>query len=151
MKTGTKSILFGVHQFFWHPLTVWMAWIWLYRRVPGFRETFCIIIHDWGYWGKRMMDDREGQRHPEFAAKIAGRLFGEKYRLLCLYHSRHYAKSAGEEPSKLCWADKMSIIFDPMFLYLPRAWMSGELFEYRDNAHGILIDRARSHTSRRIS
>ncbi|MPN31377.1 hypothetical protein SDC9_178851 [bioreactor metagenome] len=92
-----------------------------------------------------MMDDADGQRHPELAAKIAGWLFGEKYRLLCLYHSRHYAKQAGAEPSKLCWADKMSIIFDPWFFYLPRAWASRELFEYRDNADGVLIGKSAPH------
>lgn len=26
MRIGTKSILFGVHQFIWHPVTVYIAW-----------------------------------------------------------------------------------------------------------------------------
>jgi len=131
MKVGTKSLLFGVHQFLWHPFTVWIAWVWLYRRPPGFRESICILIHDWGYWGKAHMDDEEGERHPELGAKIAGRLFGEKYHNLCLFHSRHYARNAGCDPSPLCWADKLSILFEPWWLYLPRAWASGELAEYR--------------------
>ena len=128
MKTGTKSILFGIHQFLWHPVTVWVAWVWLYRKLPTFKESICIIIHDWGYWGKTNMDDEEGERHPELGAKIAGWLFDypmvftlpaalwirtTDYHDLCLLHSRHYARNAGREPSKLCWADKLSIIFEP--------------------------------------
>jgi len=132
MKTGTKSLLFGVHQVVWHPLTVWLAWIWLYHQLPTWRETLCIIMHDWGYWGKANMDDAEGERHPELAAHIADRLFeDEYYAALCLFHSRHYARLSGAQPSKLCWADKASIKFDPWWLYLPRAWLTGELAEYR--------------------
>lgn len=131
MKTGTKSLLFGVHQFILHPLVVFIAWIVLYRKLPSWKELICIIIHDWGYWGKTNMDDEEGEKHPETAAKIAGKLFGHSYHDLCLYHSRHYARTAGQEPSLLCWADKQSILYDPWWFYLPRAWLSGELTEYR--------------------
>lgn len=131
MKTGTKSILFGVHQFLLHPLVVWIAWVWCFRKAPSWKETICIIIHDWGYWGKINMDDEEGEKHPEWAANIAGRFLGSYHHDLCLYHSRHYARNAGKEPSNLCWADKLSILCEPWWLYLPRAWASGELFEYR--------------------
>ena len=141
MKVGTKSLLFGVHQFLWHPITVLMAWWKLYGR-PGWREVVCIIIHDWGYWGSPNMDGEEGEKHPELGARIAGRLFGEKYHDLCLYHSRHYTRTAGAEPSKLCWADKLSIMYEPWWWYLPRAFMSGELFEYRRVASSYLpMDR----------
>lgn len=135
MKKGTKSLLFGVHQFLWHPFTVWMAWVYLYRSLPTWRECVCIFIHDWGYWGKAHMDDAEGERHPEFGASIADKLFGDEYADLCLLHSRHYSRTVGKNPSRLCWADKLSIIFEPWFLYLPRAWLSGELHEYRLTAH----------------
>lgn len=130
LKVGTKSLLFGVHQIIWHPITVLVAWIKLYGR-PTWKELICIIIHDWGYWGSPNMDGEEGERHPEFAAKIAGKLFGDEYYDLCLLHSRHYARNAKREPSKLCWADKLSILYDPWWLYLPRSIMSGELKEYR--------------------
>lgn len=161
MKKGTKSILFGVHQFLWHPLTVFLAWIWLFRSLPTWREAVCIVIHDWGYWGKANMDDEEGEKHPELGADIAHKLLDERvvqygfecpggrlisfrsrtlkentFHDLCLYHSRHYARNAGVEPSKLCWADKLSIMFEPWWLYLPRAWASGELSEYRAIAAG---------------
>ncbi len=138
MKTGTKSLIFGVHQFLLHPLTVWIAWIWFFRKLPTWRELICIFIHDWGYWGKAHMDDTEGEKHPEFAARIADKLFGTEYRDLCLYHSRHYARKAGAQPSNLCWADKLSILCEPWWLYLPRAWASGELLEYREIATGFV-------------
>ena len=153
MRTGTKSILFGVHQFVLHPITVFIAWIYLYRKLPTFKEIICIIIHDWGYWGKKKMDDEEGEKHPELGAKIAHWLFDHPlvgapwpnttdYQDLCLLHSGHYARTLLREPSRLCWADKMSRFFEPWWLYLPRAWLSGELAEYRklaDSAGFILI------------
>lgn len=133
MKVGRKSLLFGVHQFLWHPITVLIAWLHLYGR-PSWQELICIIIHDWGYWHSPNMDGPEGELHPIFAAELAGKWLGSEYVRLCLYHSRHYARIAGAEPSKLCWADKLSIKYEPWWLYLPRAWASGELKEYRQVA-----------------
>lgn len=131
MKVGTKSILFGVHNFVWHPITVILAWWRLYGR-PSWQEVVCIIIHDWGYWGCPNMDGREGEQHPARAALLAWRLFLDmRYHNLVLYHSRHYSRLYQREPSKLCWADKLSILYDPWWFYLPRAWLSGELKEYR--------------------
>lgn len=71
MTTGTKSLLFGVHQFLWHPLTVLLAWVYLYRSFPNPKELLCIFVHDWGYWGCPNMDGPEGERHPERAATHA--------------------------------------------------------------------------------
>lgn len=148
MKTGTKSILFGVHQFIWHPITVYLAWLWLNRKFPTFKETICIIIHDWGYWGKENMDDDEGETHPEFGATLAHSWLDKEddfyHYEFCLYHSRHYARKAKRDPSKLCWADKMSIVYDPAWLYLPRAIASGELKEYRENS-AFLISKDESN------
>ncbi|MCK5235828.1 MAG: hypothetical protein KAR06_02490, partial [Deltaproteobacteria bacterium] len=59
---GTKSLLFGVHQFIWHPITVLIAWCKLYGW-PTWPELVCIIVHDWGYWGKPNMDGPEGEKH----------------------------------------------------------------------------------------
>ena len=130
---GRKSLLYGVHQFVWHPITVWLAWYHLYGR-PTFKETICIIIHDWGYWFTPNMDGPEGEKHPVYGARIAGELFGEEYYNLVLLHSRHYARLVGKDPSKLCWADKLSILYDPKWFYLIRAVASGEIREYRINA-----------------
>jgi hypothetical protein len=147
MTRGTKSLLFGVHQFLLHPITVFLAWVYLYKKLPSIKEMVCIFVHDWGYWGKQNMDDELGETHPELGARIAGRLFGDKYKDLCLLHSRHYAKRLSREPSQLCYADKLCIIFDPWWLYLPRAWLSGELFEYRQIVDRVgLLPLSASHT-----
>lgn len=127
---GRRSLLFGVHQVIWHPFTVLLAWIKLYG-LPSWRELVCIFIHDLGYWGCWDMDGPDGKDHPRFAAYLAYNWFGEKYAAECLLHSRHFARSMGSEPSRLCYADKLSIIFEPWWLYLPRAWLTGELHEYR--------------------
>lgn len=146
MTVGTKSLLFGVHQFIWHPVTVLFAWIYLYKRLPGLRVIFCIVVHDWGYWGKENMDGVEGETHPELGANIAGNLFGQKYYELCLYHSRNYAKTYNEGPSKLCWADKLSVVFEPWWMYISRAMLSGEIKEYRQIAHRMgALDISKSH------
>ena len=134
MKIGTRSILYGVHAFWLHPVTVWIAWVKIYKSFPNWKETVCIFVHDWGYFGKNEMDGPEGETHPELGARIAGKLFGEEYYNLCLYHSRTYASKHNKEPSALCWPDKISILYEPDFFYLFRAHLSGEIEEYRQNA-----------------
>lgn len=80
------------------------------------------------------MDGTEGKRHPILGARIARWLFGSSYGELVLLHSRHYAGQFDVEPSKLCWADKMSHLYYPTWLYLFLARLSGELKEYRQTA-----------------
>jgi len=141
MKLGTKSLLYGSHQFIWHPIQVTIAWIVLFKRLPTWKEMICIIIHDWGYWGCPNLDGEEGERHPEWAAKwvslnLDNNVYsGDRYRYrdLCLYHSRHYAKNDNADPSKLCWADKYCIKYDPWWFYLARVRLSGEIKELRWN------------------
>lgn len=148
MKKGTKSLLFGVHQFIWHPVVVLLAWIELYG-LPNWKELLCIIIHDWGYWGCENMDDEKGQRHTEFAAMIICKLLNMRkisynydeippfnyestcFYNLCLLHSRHYAKSVNCRPSKLCYADKLSMKYEIRWLYLLRGKLSSEVQEYK--------------------
>jgi hypothetical protein len=139
MKCGTKSILFGIHQVFIHPVVVYKAWKHLYGK-PAWRELICIIVHDWGYWGKPNLDGIEGTTHPELGAKLAGKLLGAEYEQMCLCHSRHYARELGLLPSKLCWADKLSFAYESSHLYLFRATLSGEIIELRRLAaeEGIL-------------
>jgi len=142
---GTRSLLFGVHQFLWHPFTVWLAWKELYGP-PSWNETVCIAFHDIGYWGKKNMDGCDGLRHPEAGAELVGRMFGEEYRQLVLGHSRSYAQIHKISSSKLCWADKLSIKYELWWIYLPRAWASGELKEYRAVADQTgFIDKNNSH------
>jgi hypothetical protein len=135
MKIGTKSILFGTHQFLWHPLTVILAWRRLFKVWPTWKETVCIFLHDTpGYWGKPNIDGPEGRVHPELGAKIAERLFGRPYGDFTRFHSRDYSRTWGGAPSKLCWADKYSVMYDPRWFYLFRAKLSGEVDEFRNNA-----------------
>jgi hypothetical protein len=130
MKLGTKTVLFGVHQFIWHPITVLLAWIDLFG-FPKPWEIICILVHDLGYLGKNDMDGTEGNLHPELGAKIAGLLCGEKGKLECLGHSRSYAETHNIPISRLCWADKWSPMFDPTHFYWLRGNASGEIKEYR--------------------
>jgi hypothetical protein len=131
---GTRSVLYGVHAFWFHPLTVGLAWHKLFRVWPTWREWVCIFVHDLGYWGRPNMDGPEGRRHPEFGAQLARKVLGESYGQFTLYHSREYAKMAGAEPSPLAWADKFSLWCEPRWFYLLRARLSGEITEYRRNA-----------------
>ena len=82
MKVGTRTILFGVHQFLWHPFIIWRAWRWLYGKNPTWPELVAIFCHDLGYWGKPNLDGPEGSTHPRAGAKIAARIvFHVTYRL----------------------------------------------------------------------
>ena len=142
MKIGTKSLLFGVHQFLLHPLFVTLAWRALYREWPNRTELVAIFFHDWGYWGCPNIDGQEGKLHPERGAKMASRWArrlggdGDWSCALALFHSREYAKRyGGGFPSLLCWPDKYSILLEPEWLYLMRARFSGEVREFK--AHAI--------------
>lgn len=158
MKIGTRTLLFGVHQFLWHPFTVWRAWRWLYGYAPSWWQCIAIFCHDLGYVGKPNLDGTEGKTHPDGGAELTRRIVFKLARLFqprrhsstaaywyrhdlaeCAYlfsrhHSREYAKQLGETPSQLCWADKACILFDPPWLYLLRARLSGELAEFKTNA-----------------
>lgn len=147
MKVGTKSLLFGVHQFLWHPLTVGLAWRRLYGAWPKWHEWIAIACHDLGYWGKPNMDGPEGRTHPILGARIAARIVrffnptleGQTFNLT-LYHSREYARNVSAEPSRLCWADKYCVCVEPAWFYLFRARLSGEIEEYMDNAAPLRDD-----------
>lgn len=88
MKIGTKSLLFGVHQFIVHPVVVGRAWRALYGRWPNLNEWIAIMVHDWGYWGCPNMDGPEGRRHPEKSACIAYTLAKWAWHVKHLFHPR---------------------------------------------------------------
>lgn len=129
MKVGTKSILFGVHCFFIHPVFVAIAWIKLYGFPFDPRYWIAFFVHDLGYIGKPNMDGIEGETHVELGARIMG-VFGKEWEDFAKYHSRFYAKNDGAQYSKLCVADKYAFCVEPYFLYMPRAILSGEIYEY---------------------
>ena len=147
-SVGTKTLFVGAHQIFIHPVAVTLAWHDLYGAWPTWKEALCIFIHDWGYFGSPNIDGKEGEEHPRWAAEWAFRhldgypaghrptpgLSCHPYYNLCLFHSRSTAWRYGQEPSKLCWADKLALKYDPWWMYLPRAIMSGEIHEYRQRA-----------------
>lgn len=70
MKIGTKSLLYGAHCFFIHPVFVAIAWIKLFGWPWDPRFWIAFFVHDLGYWGKPDMDGEEGETHPEVGARI---------------------------------------------------------------------------------
>lgn len=133
MTVGTKSLLFGVHQFLLHPLFLAMGWNRLYGTPLSFRLWYCFFLHDIGYIGKTDMDGEfEGQTHPELGAKIIAKLFGEEWGNFCLLHSRFYAKSKNRAHSKLCTVDKLAFCYYPPKLFIFLARLSGEMDFYRE-------------------
>jgi len=130
MKIGTKSVLFGAHQFLIHPWFVAYAWWRIYSFPFDPRLWIAFFTHDLGYWGKPNMDGPEGEKHPYFAARLMGCLFGIEWYDFCLFHSRFIAKAAGESFSRLCVADKLAVALEPWWLYLPRVILTGEIREY---------------------
>lgn len=149
MTIGTRSVLFGAHCFFLHPFFVARAWWHLYGFPFDPRLWVAFFVHDIGYWGLPNMDGPEGESHPEFGARMMGWLFDgpfgktalyhmkpreTRWHDFCLYHSRYYAKSKGGQPSRLCFADKLSFCYTPAWLYLPMVTATGEIHEYLKNA-----------------
>lgn len=130
MKIGTKSLLFGAHQVFIHPWFVATAWWKLYGFPADIRLWFAFFLHDIGYWQSPNMDGPEGERHVEWAANVMERWFGAEWGDFCRYHSRFYAKRDGKPFSRLCVADKLSLVLTPAWLYLPMVRATGEINEY---------------------
>ena len=149
MRIGTKSLLFGLHQFILHPSMVFIAWVKLYRKLPNAKETLCIAIHDWGYWGKPNIDGPEGELHPAWAAKWAwhhldvhdfrkyGNVddkvaeLGVHYHNLCRYHSSSLAKKGNHEISRLCPADKLGSALLPVWVMATLGKLTGETKELK--------------------
>ena len=65
MRVGTKSIFFGVHSMFLHPLFVAVAWWRLYGFPYHPRLWFAFALHDAGYFGRGSMEGPEGETHVE--------------------------------------------------------------------------------------
>jgi len=130
MKTGTKSLLFGAHQFLIHPLFVLIAW-WRYYGRPSFRMLVAIVIHDWDYWNCKTMEGEEGSDHSVWAGEVLLHTFGWlKEAEECYHHSRFFAKRVAAKPSRLCWADKIGTASYPTSLWVLLTKLSGEAAEY---------------------
>jgi predicted HD phosphohydrolase len=121
MTEGTKSYLFGCHQFLIHPLCVLFAWVKIYRRCPEPWQVVCIFLHDIGHIGKQYLSNYEDKKNHWFlGAQIAGMLFGAKGILFVAGHTKQsrYSRSALFLPDKVSW------------LIAPRWWLrSNRLIE----------------------
>jgi hypothetical protein len=138
MTVGTKSILFGIHQFLLHPFLVAMAWNRLYGFPNSFRLWCCFFLHDIGYIGKTDMDSEEiGQTHPELGARVITKLFGKDWGDFSLYHSRFYCRTNNQRHSKLCTADKLAFCMYPPKLYCFLARLSGEMAFYKEFSEDV--------------
>jgi hypothetical protein len=138
---GTRSVLWGVHAFWFHPFVVWIAWHQLYKRFPNRWECLAIFSHDLAYCGKKSMDGPDGKLHPYGGALIGkriARLFGASeveasfVEFLILGHSRSFCQDECKKLSDLCDPDKLSILYDPAWFYWLRGTLSGEIKEYRE-------------------
>jgi hypothetical protein len=132
MRMGTKSLLYGAHQFLIHPFFVMLAWLRLYG-FPGPGILLAIFVHDWGYWGVPSIEGEEGDRHPEWAANLFQKLGWSGLEGECRFHSRFWANRMGKEPSRLCWADKLGVALYPAWLWVFLSKLTGEIHEYMQN------------------
>lgn len=158
MRIGTKSLLFGAHQFITHPVCIAIAWFRLYgwstilwRPMKSGPEHHLVLeikpwslslwlsflVHDWGYWGLPNMDGPEGSLHPLRSAIAYDKVFPTKKKHLWMAfiaaHSRASAKELPylDGPSPLAAADKLAIGLTPWWLYVPLTRMTGEIREYQ--------------------
>ena len=115
ISEGTISVLIGSHSIF-HNVFVLRAWWKLYGR-PSFKEVVCIFLHDIGYVGMNHLIDKSNAGHAELGANVAGWLFGEDYKLLCLGHSTSAQQKFNIPPSKLEKADAYSWLLAPDWWY----------------------------------
>lgn len=70
---GLRSVLWGVHAFWWHPVTVARAWRAIHGEWPKCLSYWvAIFCHDLGYAVNcTSMDGPDGTLHPERGAKLA--------------------------------------------------------------------------------
>lgn len=170
MTVGTKSVLFGSHQFLIHPWFVAAAWWRLYGFPWDPRLWFAFFFHDLGYWGKPDMDGYLGEQHVFWCGNLMHFLFDwpriikvalptgvykREYNYtwlhFCIFHSRFISKRLSHPPSQLCYADKLAIILTPSWLFVPMALATGELREYmvrsgqKEESEGTEIGRKYAH------
>lgn len=140
MRTGTKSLLFGVHCLPVHAFFVLSAWWRLYGFPWDPRIWFAALLHDIGYWGLEKMDDAKGEEHVLAGARLMGYLFDDDetgyWYWFTVLHSRFWARKHGLQVSSLCVADKFSLAITPGWLYLLQANLSGEIHEYMEGKGG---------------
>lgn len=131
MKIGTRSLLFGAHQFILHPILIAWSWIKLYGWSWHPLLWLSFIVHDWGYWGRAAMDSEDGENHVFLGAKIVGFFGGPKWEQFNVAHSRFWCRRMSIPSSRLCIADKYTIALHPARLYIWMTRFTGEILEYK--------------------
>jgi hypothetical protein len=112
MSEGTKSLLFGCHNFLMHPLAVLIAWHGHYGRFPKPWQVCCIFIHDLGIFGRQYLSEPGSKKgHWRRGARLAFRMFGKKGYLFIAGHT----SESGFRHSELLIADKKSWLVAPMW------------------------------------
>ena len=75
MTEGTKSYLIGCHQFFLHPLFVFMAWRLEYKSWPKWWQLIGILFHDIGICGRQYLsDDKAKKGHWELGSALSSKI-----------------------------------------------------------------------------
>jgi len=130
MKLGTKSLLWGAHAFFLHPLQVGLGWQRLWGVPWDARLWIAFFFHDVGYFKRDQMDGEGSDAHVILGAEIVRSICGPAYADECYRHSREWCRRRGQPVSRLCLADKMAFVLTPWWIYLPMTRLTGELDEY---------------------
>lgn len=129
MRIGTRSLIFGLHSFFVHPILMLAIFKKVVGRRADFVEIVCILIHDIGYFGKPNMDGVEGNLHPYAGAKLARFLFGDRGWRLCVGHNDEVREVEGLPRSVIYAVDKYFYVVIPVWLQKALGIMSGEYKE----------------------
>ncbi len=150
MRVGTKSVLYGAHALYLHPIAVLVAYSRLYA-IPGDpRLLLGILTHDVGYWGMDRVEGEGSENHVELGGRIMDRLCGQPWGDHVRRHSRSWCDLHGQRYSRLCVADKLAFVLTPAWLYLPMARASGELAQYMAATDGQTRDGKFTETERSL-
>lgn len=124
ISEGTKSYLFGCHQFILHPLWVLFAWRLEYKKWPKWWEFICIFLHDIGVCGRQYLSsDQQKKGHwykgAYYSFYLVWYLGGKRrsylaHRALKLV-AGHCPGESGYTKSRLYKVDKRSFLIAPMW------------------------------------
>ena len=76
MRLGTKSLLWGAHAFFLHPLQVGWGWWQLWGFPWDARLWIGFVFHDVGYFQRDRMDGDGSEEHVILGAEIVRSICG---------------------------------------------------------------------------
>jgi len=123
LSEGTKSYLFGCHQFLLHPLWVLIAWRLEYKSWPKWWELVCIFLHDIGICGREYLSNKKAKKgHWYLGARESSWLFNSGLFSFMhlglkpyLFIAGHSPSESGHPESKLYRADKRSWLVAPIW------------------------------------